>query len=66
MNNWFMIQPLNQIPLEPVRGWDPLSSPEPTHKETTSLLSQEARKSELRLVPYVSNYLLGLILKWKV
>ena len=24
MNNWFVVQPPNQIPLEPMRGWGPL------------------------------------------
>ena len=24
MNNWFVVHPPNQIPLEPMRGWGPL------------------------------------------
>ena len=24
MNNWFVVQPVNQIPLTPMSGWSPL------------------------------------------
>ena len=56
MNNWFVVQPVNRIPLRPMSGWGPLFKTESVLKGTTSLLSLKVGRSEFLLAPHVPSY----------
>ena len=53
MNNWFVVQPLNRIPLGPIRGWAPCSRLGVSTKGNNLSLSLKLGRSEFHLTPYV-------------
>ena len=55
MNNWFVVQPVNRIPLRPMRGWGPLFKTW-SQKGTTFLLSLKVGRSEFHLAPHVPSH----------